>query len=176
MSLKWPECSYTGGIIQLLKPLKSPFGVFGLKGMLSLPEKAPYIADSKNKTRPHFYRADPMIPTSPVQESDIIGVVVDWFDSGHAAALATVVSTWGSSPCPTGSHLGVRDDGAIAGSVSAGCVEGAVINEAMEIIKGAAPEVFEYGVSNEMAWEVGLACGGRISVLVRCVEIGRAHV
>ena len=111
-----------------------------------------------------------MIPTSPIRESDIIGVVVDWFDSGHQAALATVVSTWGSSPCPTGSHLGVRDDGAIAGSVSAGCVEGAVINEAMEIIKGAAPEVFEYGVSNEMAWEVGLACGGRISVLVRCVD------
>ena len=76
-----------------------------------------------------------MIPTSPIRESDIIGVVVDWFDSGHQAALATVVSTWGSSPCPTGSHLGVRDDGTIAGSVSAGCVEGAVINEAMEIIK-----------------------------------------
>ncbi len=111
-----------------------------------------------------------MIPTSPIPESDVIGAIVDWLESGHGAALATVVSTWGSSPCPAGSHLGVRDDGAVTGSVSAGCVEGAVINEAMEMIKGAPPEVFDYGVTDEMAWEVGLACGGRISVLVRRLD------
>ncbi len=111
-----------------------------------------------------------MNPTAPIPEGDVIAAIADWLDSGHGAALATVVSTWGSSPCPAGSHLGVRDDGAVAGSVSAGCVEGAVIHEAMEMIKGAAPEVFEYGVTDEMAWQVGLACGGRISVLVRRLD------
>ncbi|MDA1090473.1 MAG: XdhC/CoxI family protein [Proteobacteria bacterium] len=111
-----------------------------------------------------------MMPTAPIPEGDVIATVVDWLESGHKAALATVVSTWGSSPCPTGSHLGIREDGAISGSVSAGCVEGAVINEAMEILKGGAPEIFEYGVTDDRAWEVGLACGGKISVLVRGVD------
>ena len=111
-----------------------------------------------------------MMPTSQTPEGDVIGTVADWLESGHKAALATVVSTWGSSPNPTGSHLGIRDDGAITGSVSAGCVEGAVIHEAMEILKGAQPEIFDYGVTDEMAWEVGLACGGQISVLVRSVD------
>ncbi len=111
-----------------------------------------------------------MVSKSPTPEGDVIGTVSEWLAAGHQAALATVVSTWGSSPNPTGSHLGIRDDGAITGSVSAGCVEGAVINEAMEILKGAAPELFEYGVTDEMAWEVGLACGGKITVLVRSVD------
>jgi xanthine dehydrogenase accessory factor len=84
--------------------------------------------------------------------------------------LATVISTWGSSPCPPGSHLAIRDDGVIVGSVSAGCVESAVIHEAMQAIKGSPPQVFEYGVSSELAWEVGLACGGEIKVLIRSIN------
>ena len=102
--------------------------------------------------------------------SDVLGQGFVWLESGRGAALATVVSTWGSSPRPIGSHLCVRDDGAMVGSVSGGCVEGAVVNEALEILKGAETAVFDYGVTNEMAWEVGLACGGEIRVLVRRLD------
>lgn len=107
-------------------------------------------------------------------ETDVIATLIDWLDEGHKAALATVVSTWGSSPCPAGSHLAIRDDGALVGSVSAGCVESAVVHEAMEAIEGAPPQVCEYGVTGEMAWEVGLACGGEIKVLVRSIDDGAA--
>ncbi len=101
---------------------------------------------------------------------DVLGQGLVWLESGRGAALATVVSTWGSSPRPIGSHLCVRDDGAMVGSVSGGCVEGAVVNEALEILKGAETAVFDYGVTDEMAWEVGLACGGEIRVLVRRLD------
>lgn len=101
---------------------------------------------------------------------DVLGQGFKWLESGRGAALATVVSTWGSSPRPIGSHLCVRDDGAMVGSVSGGCVEGAVVNEALEILKGAETAVFDYGVTDEMAWEVGLACGGEIRVLVRRLD------
>ena len=101
---------------------------------------------------------------------DVFGQGFVWLESGRGAALATVVSTWGSSPRPVGSHLCVRDDGAMVGSVSGGCVEAAVVNEALEILKGAETAVFDYGVSDEMAWEVGLACGGEIRVLVRRLD------
>ena len=111
---------------------------------------------------------------TPSPEIDVIATLIDWLDEGHAAALATVISTWGSSPCPAGSHLAIRDDGALAGSVSAGCVESAVVHEAMQAINGAPPQVCEYGVTSEMAWEVGLACGGEIRVLVQCVDDGAA--
>jgi xanthine dehydrogenase accessory factor len=107
-------------------------------------------------------------------ETDVIGTLIGWLDDGHAAALATVVSTWGSSPCPPGSHLAIRDDGAIIGSVSAGCVESAVVHEAMEVLEGAAPRVSEFGVTGDMAWQVGLACGGEIKVLIRRVDDGAA--
>ncbi|MBC8339804.1 MAG: XdhC family protein [Rhodospirillales bacterium] len=112
-----------------------------------------------------------MSPLSvPSPQTDVIGALIEWLDQGHTAALATVISTWGSSPCPPGSHLAIRDDGAIIGSVSAGCVESAVVHEAMEAINGAPPAVSEFGVTGDMAWEVGLACGGEIRVLVRRVE------
>ncbi|MBT7943931.1 MAG: XdhC family protein, partial [Alphaproteobacteria bacterium] len=107
-----------------------------------------------------------MIP-DPSTPTDVIDTLLDWMDQGHGVALATVISTWGSSPCPAGSHLAIRDDGAIVGSVSAGCVEAAVIHEAMEVLNGGQPQVLEYGVTSEMAWQVGLACGGEIKVMVR---------
>jgi xanthine dehydrogenase accessory factor len=100
-------------------------------------------------------------------DGDVLGQGLEWLESGRSTALATVVATWGSSPRLIGSHLCIRDDGAMAGSVSGGCVEGAVVNEALEILKGAEAAVFDYGVTDEMAWEVGLACGGEIRVLVR---------
>jgi xanthine/CO dehydrogenase XdhC/CoxF family maturation factor len=92
-----------------------------------------------------------------------------WRDAGRKVALATVVSTWGSSPRPAGSMLIVDEQGEMQGSVSGGCIEGAVIREAMEIMRGAPPRLLEFGVSNEEAWEVGLACGGRVQVWVEVI-------
>ena len=93
-----------------------------------------------------------------------------WREAGSGVALATVVSTWGSSPRPTGSKLAINDEGAFVGSVSGGCVEGAVIGEAQEVIRDGKPRLLDFGVSDEQAWEVGLACGGKIAVFVERVE------
>jgi xanthine dehydrogenase accessory factor len=109
---------------------------------------------------------------NPNYKTDAIANLISWLDNGHKAALATVISTWGSSPCPPGSHLAIRDDGIIVGSVSAGCVESAVIHQSMKAIEGAPPQVCEYGVSGELAWEVGLACGGEIKIFVRSIKDG----
>lgn len=89
-----------------------------------------------------------------------------WLAEGRAVALATVIETWGSAPRPVGSHLAVDSDGNFMGSVSGGCVEGAVITEAAEVIATGAPRVLEFGVADETAWRVGLSCGGRIRVHV----------
>ncbi|MGL6044571.1 MAG: XdhC family protein [Sandaracinobacteroides sp.] len=94
----------------------------------------------------------------------------DWRAAGHRLALATVVRTWGSAPRRPGSLLLVRDDGLFEGSVSGGCVEGAVIATALERIGKGGGEVLTFGVSSETAWEVGLACGGEISVLVQAID------
>lgn len=89
-----------------------------------------------------------------------------WADAGHSVAVATVVKTWGSSPRPAGSHLVVRDDMRFVGSVSGGCVEGAVVQAALEVMEEGSSQLLEFGVSDAQAWEVGLACGGRIEVRV----------
>jgi LAO/AO transport system ATPase len=89
-----------------------------------------------------------------------------WRAAGKRVALATVVKTWGSSPRPEGSHLAIEEGGAFVGSVSGGCIEGAVIGEAQAAIADGQPRLLEFGVSDERAWEVGLACGGRVQVFV----------
>ena len=99
-------------------------------------------------------------------EAEVLVAARDWKASGHQVALATVVKTWGSSPRPAGSHLAVRDDTFFLGSVSGGCVEGAVVQEALEVMQTGAPKVLEFGVTNEQAWEVGLACGGKVHIFV----------
>lgn len=104
------------------------------------------------------------------QDDDVLNEAARWRAAGKQVALATVVSTWGSSPRPTGSHLAVDQDGKIVGSVSGGCIEGAVVTEAKEVMETGSPKVLEYGVTNELAWEVGLACGGTIQVYVEKVE------
>ena len=101
-----------------------------------------------------------------MSEDDVLAAVQAWLDSGHGVAVGTVVKTWGSSPRPTGSQIAVRDDGAFVGSVSGGCVEGAVIETAQEIIRNGGIRKLEFGVSDEQAWSVGLACGGRIEVFI----------
>ncbi len=93
-----------------------------------------------------------------------------WRAEGLGVALATVVSTWGSSPRPSGSQLAVDQDGRMVGSVSGGCIEGAVVREAIEAMQTGSPRLLEYGVTDEQAWDVGLACGGTVQVFVEKVE------
>jgi len=101
---------------------------------------------------------------------DILDIARNWLNDGRRVALATVVGTWGSSPCPAGSQLVVAEDGQFAGSVSGGCVETAVIESAQKAIKSGTPELLQFGVSNERAWEVGLACGGTVQIYVQALS------
>lgn len=97
---------------------------------------------------------------------DPLTVAQDWHAEGRKVAIATVVDTWGSAPRPVGSHLVIDDEGRFEGSVSGGCVEGAVVAEAFDVIDAGTPKMLEFGVADETAWEVGLSCGGTIRVYV----------
>lgn len=99
----------------------------------------------------------------------LLAEALAWKRGGHKVAIATVVTTWGSSPRPVGSMLVVDDHGRMAGSVSGGCIEGAVVKEAREVMEGAPPRLLDFGVTNEKAWEVGLACGGKVQVWVEAL-------
>ncbi len=99
----------------------------------------------------------------------ILDRTIQWLDEGRQVALATVIETWGSAPQPAGSQLLIDAEGNFEGSVSGGCVEGAVILEAADVIASGKSTVMEFGVADETAWEVGLACGGRIKVFVEPV-------
>lgn len=103
---------------------------------------------------------------------DILSVASDWHKAGENVALATVTESWGSSPCPVGSRMAVTQSGRIAGSVSGGCIEGAVAQAAQDVLKSGKPVLLDFGVSNvsnEMAWEVGLACGGKVKIFVEAL-------
>jgi xanthine dehydrogenase accessory factor len=97
---------------------------------------------------------------------DVIDKLETWRQNNEKFAIATVVNTWGSSPRPVGSKLIATRGGGMAGSVSAGCVEGAVIQESKAIMRSGKPRLLTFGVSDEQAWGVGLACGGTIQVFV----------
>ena len=99
-------------------------------------------------------------------DSSILNEAAGWLDQGRQVALATVVQTWGSAPQPVGSQLLIDADGNFLGSVSGGCVEGAVIAEAVDVMQSGEPKLLEFGVEDETAWQVGLACGGTIRVYV----------
>jgi xanthine/CO dehydrogenase XdhC/CoxF family maturation factor len=99
-------------------------------------------------------------------ELDPLAQAEAWMGEGRNVAIATVVETWGSAPRPVGSHLVIDDKGSFFGSVSGGCVEGAVISEAADIILSGNPKMLEFGVADETAWQVGLSCGGKIRVYV----------
>jgi hypothetical protein len=101
---------------------------------------------------------------------DPLGYAQKWKHEGRDVAMATVVETWGSSPCPAGSQLAVDGDGHFEGSVSGGCVEGAVIERVRAVIGTGTPEILEFGVADEDAWAVGLACGGRVRIFVERVD------
>ncbi len=97
---------------------------------------------------------------------DPLRIAEVWRTGGRAVAVATVVETWGSAPRPVGSHLVIDGEGNFHGSVSGGCVEGAVVAEAMDVIGDGKARMLEFGVADETAWRVGLSCGGRIKVYV----------
>jgi len=101
---------------------------------------------------------------------DVIAHALDWMQQGRKVALATVIQTWGSAPRPMGSQLAIDDSGNMVGSVSGGCVEGAVVQEALELMQSGAHKTLEFGVTNDDAWEVGLACGGKIRIFVESLE------
>ena len=103
------------------------------------------------------------------RDEDILKAAEDWQKAGHGVELATVVETWGSAPRPAGSNLVINDDGTFLGSVSGGCVEGAVVTEALDVIASGVPKMLEFGVADETAWNVGLSCGGTIRVFVEKV-------
>lgn len=102
-----------------------------------------------------------MTITNPLMEQ-----ATSWADNGLGLALATVVDTWGSSPCPPGSQMVVSSHADFAGSVSGGCIETSVVSECLEIIRDGGCELLEYGVSDEQSAAAGLACGGTVRVLV----------
>ncbi len=104
------------------------------------------------------------------KDDDVLSEAAAWREDGRDVALATVVKTWGSSPRPVGSHLAIDGDSNFVGSVSGGCIEGAVIQEAMESMADGQPRTLEFGVSDDQAWEVDLACGGTIKVFVERLD------
>jgi xanthine/CO dehydrogenase XdhC/CoxF family maturation factor len=111
-----------------------------------------------------------MAATDFAPHLDALAAAERWRGEGRGVALATVVETWGSAPRPVGSNLVVDADGNFEGSVSGGCVEGAVVGEAVDVIATGTPRMLEFGVADETAWRVGLSCGGKIRVYVERVE------
>lgn len=100
----------------------------------------------------------------------ILAQARDWRGDGKGVALATVIATWGSAPRGVGSQLVVNEEGAFMGSVSGGCVEGAVVTEGMDCIEDGKPRLLDFGISDDQAWEVGLACGGKLEIYIERVE------
>ena len=102
-------------------------------------------------------------------DEDVLGTAAGWLAEGEQVAIATVTETWGSSPRPAGSQMAVTASGRMAGSVSGGCIEGAVAEAAQKSMATGAPQLLDFGVTNERAWEVGLACGGKLKVFVEAL-------
>ncbi len=107
--------------------------------------------------------------SSLARDEDILKAAQDWRKKGRGVAIATVMETWGSAPRPVGSNLVIDNEGNFLGSVSGGCVEGAVVTEAMDVIETGKARMLEFGVADETAWNVGLSCGGTIRVYVEKV-------
>lgn len=109
-------------------------------------------------------------PSLLARDEDILKAAEEWRKAGRDVALATVVETWGSAPRPVGANLVIDGEGNFLGSVSGGCVEGAVVTEALDVIADGKPRTLEFGVADETAWKAGLSCGGTIRVYVEKVE------
>ncbi len=107
-------------------------------------------------------------------DSNIAITILDWHQQGRKIAIASVVETWGSAPQPVGSQLLIDEQGHFVGSVSGGCVEGAVVGEASEIFATGKPVLLTFSVSDQMAWDVGLSCGGKIRVFIESFDDDKA--
>ncbi len=103
--------------------------------------------------------------------SDVQPQVDEWLAQGEPVALATVVKVWGSAPRPRGSKMAISASGGIVGSVSGGCVEAAVVDVAQEVLRTGQPKLVSYGVADELAFTVGLSCGGEIDVFVEPLKV-----
>jgi xanthine dehydrogenase accessory factor len=101
---------------------------------------------------------------------DILDIAASWRQAGERVAIATVTATWGSSPRPAGSRMAVTQSGRLAGSVSGGCIESAVAEAARDVLVTGAPKLLDFGISNETAWHVGMACGGKLQVFVEALD------
>ena len=101
---------------------------------------------------------------------NMLEMAMDWMAAGREIAFATVIRAQGSSPRPVGSHLAIDQDRNFVGSVSGGCIEGAVVTEARQTIQDGQTRLIDYGISDETAWQVGLACGGKCEVFIEPVE------
>jgi len=101
---------------------------------------------------------------------DILHEIERWRGEGKQVAIATVVKIYGSAPQPLGAKMGISANGEMVGSVSGGCVEGAVVQEALAVLETGQPKLIEYGIADELAMSVGLACGGNIEVFVEPLQ------
>jgi xanthine/CO dehydrogenase XdhC/CoxF family maturation factor len=108
--------------------------------------------------------------TSLGESEDVLGQAGAWRAAGEDVAIATVTEAWGSSPRPPGSQMAVTRSGKMAGSVSGGCIEGAVADAAKQTMASGTPQLLDFGISDERAWEVGLACGGKLKVFVETLS------
>ena len=97
---------------------------------------------------------------------DVLEDLVGWWQAGETVGMGTVVATWRSAPRPAGASMLVGPDGTAVGSVSGGCVEGTVLEEAGRVLAGEPARLVTFGITDEMVWDVGLACGGIIDVFV----------
>src|SRR5438128_657001 len=122
--------------------------------------------------RPRSGRSDGDRQQEPAMR-EVLNELNEWIGGREDIAVATVIETWGSSPRPLGSKMLVTRSGKMAGSVSNGCIEGAVFEEAQKVLKGGQPKIAAFGVTDDVAFEVGLACGGHIEVFIQ--PLGKMH-
>src|SRR5665648_858920 len=107
---------------------------------------------------------------------ELLLVIENWFSENKQIALATVVKVYGSAPRGLGAKMVVNNDGLMAGSVSGGCVEGAVITESLEVIREQKSRLVKYGISDDQAFQIGLACGGNIEVFLSLIHISEPTI
>jgi xanthine dehydrogenase accessory factor len=129
------------------------------------------VSLSYKSSQTKWAKMQPPPSTNAANDMDIIRQALDWADEGLGVALATVIETWGSAPRPVGSQVVINDRNAFSGSVSGGCIEGEVVTEAFAIIRDQDAKILEFEVSDDTASNAGLACGGKVRVLVSAVTV-----